>query len=125
MSKKAIEWEWEKVCSRNNDDDYTERMRVPGGWVVRSQTYGVDDGRCVSCSESSVFVPYPPGSVRVVGRDRNWTTGENPDSPGFYLCSMLVRAFPTVWTNEVNLEDGGPEPLHVVRAWMPLPEPIK
>lgn len=42
---------WERV------DNYTRRLRVPGGWIVHSSTEIIVSGKQLKSSDALVFVP--------------------------------------------------------------------
>ncbi len=50
---------WEDITSdwSENVRDYTERLKVFGGWIIRCRSVNYSDGAALS--ESSVFIPDP------------------------------------------------------------------
>ena len=50
---------WESVLDRENDNEYTSRLRVPGGWLYRYERVvgGQNIESDVSCGVALCFVP--------------------------------------------------------------------
>lgn len=52
--KQKPEWEGVTQCAHRNSYECTDRMRVPGGWIVREQSGGENEISVALC-----FVPDP------------------------------------------------------------------
>jgi hypothetical protein len=50
---------WIPVASDFDDEGYTERLGIPGGWLYRTRIY--EEG---GPSVAMVFVPDPPGGAQ-------------------------------------------------------------
>lgn len=56
-----MKFEWKEI--KTLDNDFTQRAKVIGGWIIRASTIlagsGFDAGDVPAISESMVFIPDP------------------------------------------------------------------
>jgi hypothetical protein len=52
---------WEDIAYDHGSDgtEQTSRMKVPGGWIVRTKALVIEDFKQVAISEAMVYVPDP------------------------------------------------------------------
>jgi hypothetical protein len=50
---------WEPVCVVHDAIDRLDRIRVPGGWLYRTEVWREEESTVAMC-----FVPIPPGMAR-------------------------------------------------------------
>lgn len=65
MSENKIECEKWELINENGPYRTTYRMRVFGGWIVKSESLYYSEGFSAGASESMCFVPDPNGDWKL------------------------------------------------------------